>query len=124
MTNKKLILTVLSGLFIERDFSIFDKFFSHDYKQHNPHIPNGTLPLKEIISSLSERFSYEPGIILEEGNIVMIHGRYKDWNGKNMIAVDIFRVNNGKITEHWDVMQEEISAEFSANGNSMFPILL
>jgi predicted SnoaL-like aldol condensation-catalyzing enzyme len=39
-----------------------------------------------------------------------------------MIAVDIFRVENGKITEHWDVLQEEITADKSANGNAMFPI--
>jgi predicted SnoaL-like aldol condensation-catalyzing enzyme len=52
----------------------------------------------------------------------MIHGRYTNWNGKNMIAVDIFRVDNGKIVEHWDVLQEEVTAENSANGNSMFPI--
>ena len=36
-----------------------------------------------------------------------------------MIAVDIFRVANGKIAEHWDVMQEEVPAPQSANGNSM-----
>jgi predicted SnoaL-like aldol condensation-catalyzing enzyme len=37
-----------------------------------------------------------------------------------MIAVDIFRVANGKIAEHRDVMQEEVPAAQSANGNSMF----
>ena len=37
-----------------------------------------------------------------------------------MIGVDIFRVANGKIAEHWDVMQEEVPAAHSASGNSMF----
>jgi predicted SnoaL-like aldol condensation-catalyzing enzyme len=37
-----------------------------------------------------------------------------------MIAVDIFRVADGKITEHWDVMQEEIPASKTASGNGMF----
>ena len=37
-----------------------------------------------------------------------------------MVGVDIFRVADGKIAEHWDVLQEEVSAMQSANGNSMF----
>ena len=37
-----------------------------------------------------------------------------------MVGVDIFRVANGKIAEHWDVLQEEVSDANSANGNSMF----
>jgi predicted SnoaL-like aldol condensation-catalyzing enzyme len=37
-----------------------------------------------------------------------------------MVGVDIFRVANGKIAEHWDVLQEEVPAAQSANGNAMF----
>jgi predicted SnoaL-like aldol condensation-catalyzing enzyme len=37
-----------------------------------------------------------------------------------MVAVDIFRVVDGKVAEHWDVMQEEVPADKTANGNSMF----
>jgi len=40
-----------------------------------------------------------------------------------MIAVDIFRIENGKLAEHWDVMQEEVPPAISANGNAMFPII-
>lgn len=86
--------------------------------------PNGTEVLKQFVPTLGEDFNYEPGIITENENIVMIHGRYENWGGKNMIAVDIFRVENGKIAEHWDVMQEEITADKTANGNAMFPINL
>ena len=45
--------------------------------------------------------------------------RYFGWGPKPMVAVDVFRVANGKIAEHWDVMQEEVPAAQSANGNSM-----
>jgi predicted SnoaL-like aldol condensation-catalyzing enzyme len=37
-----------------------------------------------------------------------------------MVAVDIFRVVNGKLVEHWDVMQEEVPASVTASGNPMF----
>ncbi len=57
---------------------------------------------------------------MADGDYVSIHGRYTGWGAKPMIAVDIFRVANGKIAEHWDVMQEEVPAAQSANGNSMF----
>jgi predicted SnoaL-like aldol condensation-catalyzing enzyme len=39
-----------------------------------------------------------------------------------LVAVDIFRVANGQIAEHWDVMQEEVPATQSANDHSMFTV--
>ncbi|WP_431610834.1 nuclear transport factor 2 family protein [Chryseobacterium sp. 'Rf worker isolate 10'] len=122
MNNKELVLKAISAVFIDRDITAFDQYFGEHYTQHNPAIPNGTDALKQLLPLLPADFGYEPGVITENGNIVMIHGRYTNWNGKNMIAVDIFRVDNGKIVEHWDVLQEEVTAENSANGNSMFPI--
>ena len=56
---------------------------------------------------------------MAESDYVTIHGRYSGWGPKPMVAVDIFRVANGKIAEHWDVMQEEVPAAQTANGNSM-----
>ena len=53
---------------------------------------------------------------------VMVHGRYNNWGGKTMLAVDIFRLENGKVVEHWDVMQEEVPADKAVNGNAMFPV--
>jgi len=122
MSNKELVLKAITDVFIKRDISAFDTYFVENYIQHNPGIPNGTEVLKQFIPSLPADFSYEPGIMTENDDIVMIHGRYKNWNGKNMIAVDIFRIENGKIAEHWDVMQEEVASDQSANGNAMFPI--
>ena len=52
-------------------------------------------------------FTYEPGMVVAEGDLVMIHGRYSGWRPKPMIAVDIFRVKDGKLVEHWDVLQEK-----------------
>jgi predicted SnoaL-like aldol condensation-catalyzing enzyme len=55
-----------------------------------------------------------------DGDFVMVHGRYTGWGPKPMVAVDIFRVNDGKVVEHWDVMQEEVSAAETASGHAMF----
>ena len=65
-------------------------------------------------------FRYEMGMVVAEGDLVMVHGRYTGWGPNPMIAVDIFRVANGKLAEHWDVMQEEVPASATASGNPMF----
>src|SRR5260370_40155779 len=56
--------------------------------------------------------------VAEEG-LVMVHGRYVEWAPKPMIAVDIVRIEDGKVAEHWDVMQEE--AVQAASGHPMLP---
>jgi predicted SnoaL-like aldol condensation-catalyzing enzyme len=57
---------------------------------------------------------------IQKGDLVMIHGRYTGWGPKPMVAVDIFRVIEGKLAEHWDVLQEEVPASATASGNPMF----
>lgn len=122
MDNKQLALTAITDVFVKRDITAFDKYFSENYIQHNPTFPNGTEFLKQLVPNLPSDLTYEPGLVTDSGNFVMIHGRYENWNGKNVIGVDIFKIENGKITEHWDVLQEEVTADKSANGNAMFPI--
>ena len=121
MTNKQVVLEAITGLFIRRDASVLDTHFAPDYRQHNPQIPNGTAAIKGLLGNLPADFKYEPGLAVAEGDYVFIHGRYLGWGPKPMVAVDIFRVENGKIAEHWDVMQEEVPADQTANGNSMIP---
>ena len=113
------VIAVEIGVFVDRDPTVLDRLFSEDYQQHNPQIPNGTAAIKALLGNLPADFRYEPGLVVAEGDYVTIHGRYFGWGPKPMVAVDVFRVANGKIAEHWDVMQEEVPAAQSANGNSM-----
>lgn len=117
--NKALVVAGITGIFIDRDPTVLDRFFSNDYRQHNPQIADGTAAIKALLGNLPADFKYEPGLVMADGDYVSIHGRYLGWGPKPMVAVDIFRVAHGKIAEHWDVMQEEVPAEQSANGNSM-----
>ena len=105
--NKALVLAGIKGVFIDRDPTVLDRLFSDDYRQHNPQIPNGTAAIKAVLGSLSADFKYQLSLVVADGDYVMVHGHYVGWGPKPMVGVDIFRVANGKIAEHWDVLQEE-----------------
>ena len=123
MTNKELVIKAVTEVFINGDASALDKYWSENYVQHNPQIPNGREALKQMISG-GGNMKYEMGLVVADGDFVMVHARITGFGPKPLIAVDIFRVKEGKLAEHWDVLQEEVSAENTASKNSMFPINL
>lgn len=122
MSNKDLVRAAMNELFVERDLTALERYWDPSYLQHNPRMPNGLDFFKKMIPSLPPGFKYESGLVVEDGEFVMAHGRYTGWTDKTMIAVDIFRVRNGKLLEHWDVIQEEVPAGKTTTGNPMFPI--
>ena len=121
-TAAQKILAYLQAVFNEKNLSAAEKFWAGKMIQHNPTMPNGLEVLRQFITQADPNLKYEPGKILSDGNIISIHGRYHNWNGKTMIAADYFRLEDGKVVEHWDVMQEDVPAAQSINGNAMFPI--
>lgn len=118
-SNKAIVLEVLKRAFVDRDATVVGEYFGRKYKQHNPAIPDGPSAVAEMIPTLTG-LTYEPGMAVADGDLVMVHGRYTGWGPKPMVAVDIFRVEAGKVVEHWDVMQEEVPAAETASGNAMF----
>src|SRR6202049_1863326 len=120
--NKALVSQVMDAVFVRRDSSVVERHFAKDYVQHNPSFPNGRDAIPGLIGQLAAGFRYEAGMIVAEGDLVTIHGRYTGWGPKPMVAVDIFRVVDGKLVEHWDVLQEEVVAANTASGNAMFTI--
>ncbi|WP_081374316.1 nuclear transport factor 2 family protein [Rhizobium leguminosarum] len=118
--NRELVIRAVVGLFIDHDPAVVDKYWSQKYIQHNPMFPNGRDVIKGFVSNTPPGFKYEMGAVVADGNIVMVRGRYTGFGPKPMIAVDMFRVEKGKIIEHWDVLQEEVPANQTKSGNPMF----
>jgi predicted SnoaL-like aldol condensation-catalyzing enzyme len=119
-TNADLVLNALTELFIKRDLTAIERHWSASYRQHNPLIPDGREQLAAFAAHLPDGFRYEPGVVVAHGDHVMIHGRYTGWGPAPVVAVDIFRIENGKLAEHWDVAQEEVPPLATKSGRSMF----
>jgi predicted SnoaL-like aldol condensation-catalyzing enzyme len=121
--HKAAIVEALTSAFTKRDFAALERWFAPEYVQHNPFIPGTRDGLRAYIASLPPDRRYEPGMVLAEGEFVMIHGRYSGGEGrKTFVAADIFRFENDRVVEHWDVLQEEVPAEQTVAGNAMFTI--
>ena len=118
--NADLVLTAVTELFVNRDTSAVERYWSDSYLQHNPGIPDGRADLAGLVAELPDDFRYEPGLVVAEGDYVMIHGRYTGWGPEPIVGVDIFRIADGKLAEHWDVLQEEVPAAATKSGRSMF----
>jgi predicted SnoaL-like aldol condensation-catalyzing enzyme len=117
--NNQTALQILIGAVIDLDPDVVANFWP-DYKQHNPSIPNGAAAIAPRIPKLGANFFYEPGMAVDEGIWCDSPGALCGLGPKPMVAGDIFRVIDGKVAEHWDVMQEEVPVAAILSGNSMF----
>lgn len=118
--NRALVLDAMTSLFQRHDASAVDRLYIDDYIQHNPNISQGRATLRRLVETLSPSVQYEPGLIIAEGDLVAIHGRIHGWADEPQVVVDIFRVEGGKLAEHWDVLQNEVPVTAGVAGLSMF----
>lgn len=120
-TNKALVLEAFETLFNKRDYIAAERYWSPHYVQHSAHIEPGRDGLFNLIKSMPPTLKYEPGVIVAEGDLVIVHGRFSGFGAPvNWIAADIVRIKDGILVEHWDVIQDEATKEQSKSGNPMF----
>ena len=118
--NKALVVEAMTSLFQRHDATAVERLYAADYIQHNPNIPQGRESLRSLVAGLSPAVFYEPGLIVAECDLVAIHGRIRGWADTPQVVVDIFRIEGGRLAEHWDVLQNEVPATNAVGGISMF----
>jgi predicted SnoaL-like aldol condensation-catalyzing enzyme len=111
---------VLTTTFGPKDFAALERYLHPDYVQHNSFIPPKRDGLRSYVAGLSAETGYELGAIIAEGELVMVHGRYAGATERPLLAMDIFRFQDGLVVEHWDVLKEEVPTANTVAGNPMF----
>jgi len=76
--------------------------------------------LFNLVKSLPPTLKYEPGTVVAEGELVILHGRFSGFQPTNWIAAEILRIKDGVFLEHWGVIQDEATNAESKSGLPMF----
>ena len=119
--NKALVLEAFDTLFNNRDYRAAERFWSPKYIQHSAHIAPGRDGLFALIRSVPQTLRYENQFIVAEGDYVMAHGRFTGiGRPAAWVAADAVRFEDGLLTEHWDVLQDEATQAESVSGLPMF----
>jgi monoterpene epsilon-lactone hydrolase len=119
--NKALVIEAFDALFNRRDYVRAEAFWSPDYIQHSAHISPGRSGLFDLVKSLPAELRYEYQLVVADGDHVILHGRFSGHGqSANWVVVDIVRIADGKLAEHWDVIQDEVGETQSRSGLPMF----
>jgi predicted SnoaL-like aldol condensation-catalyzing enzyme len=119
--NIDLVLDAFDTLFNKRDFTKAAEFWSDKYLQHSAHIPPGKDGLFNLVRSAPDTLRYENAHIAANGDFVLLHGRFSGLGTpRSWVVGDIVKMEGGRLAEHWDVIQDEVTAAESKSGLPMF----
>ena len=120
--NKKAVVDFYDKAINQKDFEAASKYFGPRYTQHNPNAADGPQGLKAFLQFLKEKFPAsrsEIKRVFADGDYVVLHVHaVREPGTRGNAIIDIFKLENGKIVEHWDVVQP--IPEKAANTNGMF----
>jgi len=120
--NKKIVVDFYEKAINQKDFDAASKHLGARYTQHNPNAADGPEGLKAFLQFLREKFPSsrsEIKRVFSDGDYVILHVHaVREPGTRGNAIVDIFKLENGKVVEHWDVVQP--IPEKAANQNGMF----
>lgn len=121
MTPTQIADMAVQALFVDFDVDAARSLLAENYIQHNPGVPTGAAPVLGFLPALKDSgLEIETHRTIAQGNLVAYHSTYTNatlFGGETLIAFDVFRVEDGKLQEHWDNLQEEAGP--NPSGNSM-----
>ena len=125
-TNKKLVMDYEELTFNKKDVASAVQYLHDNFKQHNPQVPDGKEGFINGIGGYllaqNPNLKKDIKLVLADGDMVVVHSfaKFDSTNEaeKGVAIADFYKIIDGKIAEHWDVIQQ-IPAE-SANNNTMF----
>lgn len=103
--TKDIVTSAMTELMIRKDAGSIDRHFSEPYIQHNQSVPTGLNALKGLADQAitnNPAFNYRMVRVFADGKFGIAHGIYEGFGKTPLVAFDVFRVENGKIVEHWD----------------------
>ena len=120
--NKKAVVEFYDKAINQKDFEAASKYLGSRYTQHNPTVPDGPEGLKGLLQFLRANvptLRSEIKRVFADGDYVILHVHaVREPGTRGNAIIDIFKLENGKIVEHWDVVQP--IPEKAANTNGMF----
>ena len=121
-TNKKNVVEFYEKALNQKDFEAASRYLGPRYTQHNPVAADGPEGLKAFIQFLRDKFPNsrsEIKRVFADGEYVIVHVHaIREPGTRGRAIMDIFKLEQGKIVEHWDVGQD--IPEKAANPNGMF----
>lgn len=104
--NKQIVIDGMTNAFMRGNIDAVDDYFADPYIQHNPLAASGVDALKGLLGNLpgDPDGAFAPVRIIAEGDLVVTHSVYENFGPVPLVAFDVFRIDNGKIVEHWDNM--------------------
>lgn len=108
-THQNLALGFLAATFTDFDPAAAQAILAPDYIQHNPGVPTGAEPVLQFIPALkASGIAVATHRVLTDGDLVVTHNIYTNaqaFGAPTLVAFDVFRIENGKLVEHWDNLQ-------------------
>lgn len=103
--NKALAVEAMKGVFRRHDTGVLERLFARNYQEHSSGCSQCGKDLRAGAAEMGGSIRYEPNTVVAEGNMVALHGRLYGSTLQPEAVFDLFRFENGKLAEHWGVLQ-------------------